>query len=309
MSTILITGGTGLIGRALTKALMEKGDEVIILTREPHTIAGKWPGTKQPGFATWNIGQQSIDQDAISKADHIIHLAGAAVAEKRWTTKRKQEIVDSRVLGGRLIVESLQKIPNKVKTVISSSGIGWYGPDVIQSTVKPFTENDPVYEDFLGITCRQWEESVQFAEGLNKRVVIFRTGMVLSKEGGAEKELIKPMRFGIATVLGTGRQIVSWIHISDLVNIYIKAIEDTAISGVYNAVAPQPVSNKELIYQLARSRMKFFIPVRVPSFVLKTILGELSIELLKSATVSAKKIQETGFTFMYPSIDVALPAK
>jgi uncharacterized protein len=322
MPTVLITGGTGLIGRAITKTLLQRDYNVVILTRGGKKMVSTHPKLR---YANWDVDKQQIDQTAISEADHIIHLAGAGVADKRWTKKRKQEIVNSRVLGSKLIVDSLAKIPNKVKTVLSTSAIGWYGPDLLpsprsgegQGMREEFsgegkgmrTETDPPASDFLGETCRKWEESIQPVRQLGKRLVILRVGIVLTKEGGALKEFLKPLRFGVATILGSGKQIVSWIHIDDLVSMYIASMENENLNGIYNAVGPAPVSNKELILSLARERKRFFIPVRIPSFVLKIVLGELSIEVLKSAAVSADKIQQTGFRFQYPHLKDALAAE
>jgi len=304
MTTVLITGGTGMIGKALTHALVERNCKVIILSRKP---VDQQPVTNNVSYATWNIADQIVDIEAIQRADYIIHLAGAGIADKRWTKKRKQEIIDSRVKSGELLVKVLQEIPNKVKTLISASAIGWYGADPVIPNPKPFMEDDPADSSFLGDTCKQWEKSAEAAIELGKRVVKIRTGIVLSNEGGALHEFKKPLRFGIAAILGTGRQVYSWIHIEDLVRLYISAIEDDNMRGAYNAVAPKPISNKELIIQLAHAKKgRFFIPVYVPSFVLKTIIGEMSIEVLKSATVSCDKIHYTGFTFLYPTIDAAL---
>jgi len=304
MTTILITGGTGMIGKALTEALLEKNYKVIILSRNP----GKYqPVEGNLSYAEWDIPGETIDKEAIARADYIIHLAGAGIADKRWTKKRKQEILDSRVKSSELLAKTLQEIPNKIKAVISASAIGWYGEDPVIPNPKPFTEDDPADSSFLGDTCRQWEKSTEPIMSLGKRVVKLRTGIVFSKEGGAFKEFEKSLRFGIAAILGSGRQICSWIHIDDLVRLYISAIEDDTLRGVYNAVAPKPVSNKELTLQLANEKKgKFFIPVYVPSFVLKMILGEMSIEVLKSATVSCDKIHYCGFTFLYPTFDAAL---
>lgn len=304
MTTVLITGGTGMIGKALTHALVERNYKVIILSREP---VGQQRTTNNISFAAWNISNQTIDSQAIQRTDYIIHLAGAGIADKRWTKKRKQEIADSRVKSGELLVKALQEIPNKVKALISASAIGWYGPDPVIPNPKPFTEDDPPDTSFLGDTCRQWEESTNPVSQMGKRAVKLRTGIVLSKDGGALQEFEKPLRFGIASILGNGRQVYSWIHIDDLVRLYISAIEDDNMRGVYNAVAPKPVTNKELVLQLARTKKgNFFIPIYIPSFALKIALGEMSIEVLKSATVSCDKIHYSGFTFLYPSLDAAL---
>jgi len=311
MKTVLITGGTGMVGRALTKALQEKGYGVIVMGRGGARDTGY--GMRDSGggleFAKWNVEKQEIDAAAVAKADYIIHLAGAGVAEKRWTTKRKKEIVDSRVKSGALLVHSLKTIPNKVKAVISASAIGWYGADGVTHNLthdQKFVESDEAANDFLGQTSKQWEESIEPVAASGKRLVKLRIGIVLSTEGGALKEFMRPLKFGVASVLGSGKQIISWIHIDDLVNMFITAIEREDIHGVYNAVAPSPVSNKELILTLAKARHKFYIPVPVPSFVLKLMLGEMSIEILKSATVSSAKAEKAGFSFRYTDIKSAL---
>ena len=316
MITVMITGGTGLIGRALTTALLNRNYRVIILTRtpkvqnqEPLTIGTDIRNTTggKLTYAQWNIEEQMIDKDAVTHADYIIHLAGAGVADKRWTVKRKQEIIDSRVKTGELIVKTLKENNNNLKAIISSSGIGWYGADPTVPNPHPFIETDAAANDFLGLTCKAWQESLEPVTALNKRLVIFRTGIVLSNDGGALREFLKPLRFGAAAILGAGKQMVSWIHIEDLVNLYLTAVGNEKVNGIYNAVSPSPVSNRDLTLQLAQiNNPNFFIPLAVPSAILKLVLGEMSIEVLKSATVSCRKIQDAGFSFRYPSIEGAL---
>lgn len=302
MGNILITGGTGMIGKALTDALLGKGYTVTILTRKKADSSTD----QRIRYAEWDINDQKVDKDAFANADHIIHLAGANVGEKRWTKKRKNEIVDSRVKSGELLIKAMKEIPNQIKTVVTASGIGWYGPDPVTPNPDPFKENAPAHNDFLGQTCLQWEQCLEPVVQMGKRLVRFRTGIVLSEKGGALDEFKKPLRFGLATILANGKQVVSWIAIEDLIQLYIKAIEDSRMSGPYNAVAPQTVTNKQLVLQLAKAiNGKFFIPFHVPSFVLKLVLGEMSIEVLKSATVSCGKIQQTGFVYQYPTIETA----
>lgn len=302
MQTVLITGGTGLIGKVLTQRLLKKGFRVIIFTRKMPAAA-----TEGVEYALWNVKEKKIDIAVVQKADHIIHLAGAGVVDKRWTAAYKKEIQESRTQSSALLIETLQQHENKVQTIVSASAIGWYGPDTELSLQKGFTETDPADHHFLGETCRLWEESIDAAASLGKRIVKLRTGIVLSNDGGALPEFKKPLKFGLATILGSGKQTVSWIHIDDLCRMYIEAIQNPNLAGPYNAVAPSPVSNKTLTLELAKiMRRTFFIPVYVPSFVLKIMLGESSIEVLKSTTVNCDKIKQAGFAFLYPSIEAAL---
>lgn len=307
MATVLITGGTGMIGSALANELLNKNYDVIILTRSPE----KYSNTSRLSYAKWDVEKQIIDGNTITKADYIVHLAGEGIADKRWTAKRKEQIAESRTNSGALLVKALKQNVNNVRAVVSASAIGWYGIPFFGETKgtenDPFDENDPAADDFLGTTCKDWEASIDPVVTLGKRLVKLRTGIVLSKEGGALKEFKKPLQFGVATILGNGRQIVSWIHIDDLVRLYIYAIETERVNGVYNAVAPHPATNKKLITHLAKTmRGKFYVPIFVPSFILKIVFGELSIEVLKSAAVSCKKIKREGYSFLYPSLTAAL---
>jgi uncharacterized protein (TIGR01777 family) len=303
--TILITGGTGLVGTAFRNFFIASGYRVTILTRDAKSAQQKAKATPGFEFAEWDIKKGIIEPSAIQKAIAIIHLAGAGVVDKPWTKAYKKEILDSRVNSSALIVKALKQIPNKIQTVISASAIGWYGPD--KPGHEAFSETDPAEKSFLGETCQAWENSIQPVTALNKRLVVFRFGIILSKEGGALKEFIKPLKVRVASVLGNGNQIVSWIHIHDLCRMVLFAIENDALQGVFNAVAPAPVSNETLTITLARQMHgNAYVKVNVPQFVLKMMLGERSVEVLKSATVSSQKIERTGFEFQFPEIEHAL---
>jgi uncharacterized protein (TIGR01777 family) len=300
MDTVLITGGTGLVGRALTRLLTEVGYKVIILTRNTDVPAANGMVT----YAHWDVEKQTIDEAAIQQADYIVHLAGANVADKRWTAARKKEIIDSRTESTAMLFNALSRIPNKLKKFISASATGYYGP---WKGGDAFIESDPPADDYLGSTCQAWENAVLKVKTLQKKVVIFRTGIALSQEGGALKEFAKPLKFGFATILGNGEQIVPWIHIHDLIRLYLSAIVNPDLEGIYNAVAPNPVRHKDLVLTMAQAaRGKSFIPVYVPAFALKMGLGEMSVEILKSVKVSSAKISGTGFVFSYPDIKSAM---
>jgi uncharacterized protein (TIGR01777 family) len=300
MATVLITGGTGLVGKRLTEMLIERNYHIIILSRKAIK------NTSSVSYAYWNIEKQEIDIDAIQKADYIVHLSGAGIADKRWTLKRKQEIKDSRIKSAALLVKILKERDNKVQAVISASAVGWYGADTAQSIQYGFVEEDEPNKSFLGETCKLWEESIQSVAAQQKRLVILRTGIVLSRTGGALKEFMKALKFRYAPVLGNGKQIISWIHIDDICSLYIKAIEDATMKGIYNAVA-NVVTNEQLMVRLAQKKYHGrFIKLFIPPFIIKCLKGEVGNEVLKSTTVNNNKIKATGYVFSYSTIGKAL---
>ena len=303
MRTILITGGTGLVGKALTKRLTEKNYEVIILTRTLKDV----PTQKNVSYALWNVREKQIDVEAVKKADAIIHLAGAGVMDKKWTDEYKREIRDSRVNSSELILDTLKNNVHKVQVIVSASAIGWYGED--KKSGHAFQENEPADKAFLGEVCKEWEESIEPATALGIRVVKLRTGIVLSDDGGAYPEFKSSLKLGVASILGSGKQMISWIQIDDLCRQYIFALENETTEGSYNSVAPKPVNNKEMTLAIAEKvKGNFFIPLHVPQFVLTVMLGQRSVEILKSATVATDKIIKAGFTFLYPTVKEAIAA-
>lgn len=304
MPVVLISGGTGLVGANLTRHLLERNFDVIILSREKNKLS------KNPKitYSHWNIKKQIIDTGVLKDTDHIIHLAGAGVMEKKWTADYKKTIIDSRTKSAELIIKNLKEIDHHVKTFVSASAIGWYGEDAKPLIRKEgFIETDLPAKDFLGETCLLWEAGSQSVRNMDIRLVKLRSGIVLSNDGGAFKEFKTPLRFGLATIFGNGKQILSWIHIDDLCRMYCDAIENNYLFGIYNAVAPEPISQKKFMLALGeKMRHRFFTPIHIPEFVLKIFLGKRSMEILKSATVSNKKIKAAGFTFLYPTLDAAL---
>ena len=300
--TILIAGGTGMLGTQLAKTLVDGGYHVVILSRNPETLKQK--ETPEISFAKWDIANKTIDQNCLQHVYALVNLAGAGVMDKAWTKDYKNEIVSSRVESSALLLKALQSYKNTIEIVISTSAVGWYGES---KTNRAFVESDEADTSFLGQTCLAWENAITPVIDLKKRLVIFRTGIVLSNAGGAFVEFKKSLKFRVASILGNGKQIVSWIHADDWCSMIVSAIENDTMVGIYNAVAPQPVDNNKLTTTLAKTALgKGYVPLHVPTAVLKLMLGERSIEILKSANVSAKKILETGFTFKFPNIQSAI---
>jgi uncharacterized protein (TIGR01777 family) len=290
MDTVLVTGGTGFIGKQLCNQLWFKGYNVIILSRRK---------SKNPHSFYWNIKDNHIDKEAIINADYIIHLAGAGIADKRWTKKRKQLLFDSRVNSTNLLHNKVKELNPKLKGFIAASGIGYYGTETSE---KIFSEDDESGKDFLSYICKFWEKSSLQFNTLKIRTVIFRTGVVFSKEGGALPKILKPIKFGFGAVLGNGNQYMPWIHIDDLCELYIQAIENTNFEGVYNAVAPELITNKELTYQIAkRLNKKIYLPP-IPSILLKLFFGQMSTILLKGSRISCGKINIQKFKFLYQTL-------
>ncbi|MBC7439472.1 MAG: TIGR01777 family protein [Flavobacterium sp.] len=294
---ILITGATGLVGTELVKLLLKNGINVNFLTTSQKKIKNK-PNLK--GFF-WNPEQGIINENAIIGVDVIIHLAGASVA-KRWTNAYKEEIIESRIVSSNLLFKVLKHNPNQVKQIISASAIGIY-PDSLKNI---YTETNKTVDDsFLGNVVVKWEESVDKFKLLNIKVCKLRTGIVLSEKGGALTEMMKPIKFGLGAAFGSGKQFQSWIHLTDLVEMYLFAFQHN-LEGIYNAVAPNPLSNKQLTVAIAKQlKKRLFLP-NIPEFIMQIILGEMHEILFSSQNVDNKKIIKEGFLFKFTSVENAL---
>jgi uncharacterized protein len=294
VSNILITGASGLIGTRLTEMMLQKGHHVSHLGR-----------SKKSGNVksfTWNVDQHQIDKDALQGIDTIIHLAGAGVADKRWTAKRKQEILESRTRSTQLLLDVLKKDNHQVTTFVSASAIGYYGFE----SNDELKETSPAGTDYLASVTKQWEEEVNKIESLNIRVVKIRIGIVLSEKGGALKQMMLPIKFYVGSPLGSGNQYLSWIHIDDLCAMFCKAVEDKNMRGAYNGVGTHPVTNRTLTRAIAKvlNRPMFLAPI--PGFVLKLIVGEMADIVLGGSKVSSSKIQQAGFSFQFDTLEKAL---
>ena len=295
--TVLLTGGTGTIGRRLTQLLKQQGYTVSLLSRSNKPIDGVT-------VYTWDIHKGELDHRAIETADYIIHLAGAGIADERWTDARKREIIESRTLSTQLLADALANYPHHVKAFVSSSAIGYYGADTGD---RPMVESSPAGSDFMAQVVRAWEQSADAVAALGIRTVKIRTGVVLTMEGGALPKLVQPIRLGAGAALGSGQQYMSWIHIDDICQMFIQALEDETWRRAYNAVAPEPVTNEELTRAIAEVLHKPLILPRVPAFALKLVFGEMAIAVLGSSLVLSKRIQhETDFSFHFPKLKDAL---
>ena len=294
---VLISGGSGFIGSQLTDLLIAKGYSVSILSRSEKQ------NKEDLFYYKWNVANQTIDATAVLNADYIIHLAGENIAEKRWTLKRKTEIIDSREKSTQLLYSILKKNNKKLEAFISASAVGIYGA---VNGEEICSENSPYANDFLGNTCQKWEDSVRFIENLNIRTVKIRTGLVLGKNDGFLKKLIPLFKMRLGSALGSGKQYMPWIHVDDLCNIYFQAIVNSNMEGAYNAAVADNTTNTVFSKTMARIfGYSVWLP-NVPAFLLRAVMGEMAVIVLTGRRVSADKIEQTGFQFKYKNLEDAL---
>jgi uncharacterized protein (TIGR01777 family) len=295
---VLITGASGLIGSRLTDLLLARGYQVSHLGRSRTS-------KNQVKSYIWNIQDGFIEDGAIEKSNIVVHLAGAAVVDKRWTSSRKQKILQSRVQTTSLLFEKLSNVDHVCETVISASAIGYYGTDTGDIWLD---EESPTGSGFLAEVTRQWELQSARLKKLKLRVVMLRTGIVLSDKGGALPRIAQTVKLNLGAAFGTGDQYMSWIHIDDHCGIIIKSIEDSRIQGAYNSVAPNPVTNNDFIQTLAKVFSKRIWLPAVPGFLLRIALGEMAGVVLGGNRVSSNKIQSTGYEFGYSHLITAFSA-
>lgn len=289
---ILITGGSGLLGTRLTEELQNRGDTVAWLSQSP----------KKQKYFLWDVFKNEIDAEAIEWADAIIHLAGASIAGKRWTKAYKEVLYSSRIEGTRLLKEAISISTQKPKYLIGASAIGFYGSYLEQN--KPFVESDKIGMDFLAQLTGDWEYEI-FKRKEEIKTSVIRIGIVLSAKGGALEQMVMPAKYGLSAAIGSGKQVISWVHIDDIVGQFIFLI-DKQEEGVFNGTSSMPCSNKVLTKEIASALKKpYFLP-NIPAFVLKVILGEFSDYVVLGADVSSDKIQKLGFKLKYPQIKDAL---
>lgn len=294
---ILITGATGLIGNELVSLLLQNGVSIHYLTTSKKKIENE---LNYKGFY-WNPEQGIINENCLMGVDAIIHLAGATIS-KRWTNSYKQEIIESRLLSSSVLFNALKNHPNQVKQIVSASGTAIYP----NNDKVIYDENSKQIDNsFLGNVVYKWEESADKFNSLGLKVCKLRTGIILSNKGGALKEMAKPIKMGLGSPFGTGKQMQSWIHIHDIAALYFFAISND-LEGVYNAVAPNPVSNEKLTMVIATVLRKPLFMPNIPKFMMKFFLGEMHELLFENRNLSAQKIIEKGFVFKYKTVEKAL---
>jgi uncharacterized protein (TIGR01777 family) len=297
MAKILITGANGLIGSRLQQILLAKGYQINTLGRTVKT-----PADKQVRAFLWDVEKQKIDAKALDGVDAVIHLAGAGVADQRWTDARKKEIMDSRIQSTQLLYKTMENQAHQVKTIVSASAVGYYGDcgdEILKETHAPAA-------NFLAEVTRRWEEEVAKFDGIDIRHVSCRIGIVLAKNGGALPELVKTIPLGVAGYFAKEPLFYPWVHLDDVCGIMVHALENIRLTGSYNTTGPKPVSIKDLMKAILDAKKSKAILVPIPPFALKLALGEMAEMLLSSQRCSDDKILKTGYKFQFPELKGAL---
>ncbi len=298
---VLISGGTGLIGRALTRALVDRGDEVVILSRSPQRHAAHLPQGVQ--LLAWDGRTPTGWGEIVNTVDAVVNLAGANIAEGRWTAARKRVIRESRLHAGHALVEAIRNATSKPRVLIQASAVGYYGPRGDEIV----TEDTPPGSDFLAQLAVEWEASTREVEAWGIRRPIIRTGVVLSMEGGALPRMLPPFKLGLGGPLGSGRQWFPWIHMADEVGAILFLLDREDAHGPYNLSAPNPVRNEEFTRALGEilHRPTLF---RVPAFALRLLFGEMATVLLEGQRAIPRRLLDEGYTFRYEDVRSALHA-
>lgn len=292
---VLIAGGSGLIGKELAKSLDSEKYDIRILTRKP---------TNKTEFE-WNFDTKQIDTKAFEQVNVIINLAGENVGGKLWTSEQKNKILQSRADSSALLHKGILESGVTPELYIGASASGYYGP---QNSPKKQVESEPPGNDFLSKVCVEWENGHKSAGESCKRWVVFRIGVVFSNDGGAFPKMIQPIKFAMGATIGSGKQMIPWVHILDVVNALHWAIENRQAVGIYNLTAPQPISNQAFTQLAAKKLHRFVSPISVPEFALKTLMGEQASLVTSGNSPSSEKLSGEGFIFQYNSAAEALDA-
>lgn len=295
MAKYILAGGSGFVGTALSKLLLSEGHQVYILSTRPQISTHR-----NLQYILWNTQKGTIDSSFTCTQAKLINLAGAGVAEKRWSHRRKAEILSSRVDSLNTLYQAVASGQLGITNLVSASAIGYYGEGN-----QPYHENSPADDSFLSSTCQQWEKAALAFEKLNIKVSIARIGIVMGKEGGALKELSRSLSFRIAGIPSNGEQVYSWIHLQDVCRL-IYFLAENEKKGIFNAVAPEPVSLNRLMQAMINTQPGFVLKLHVPSFFLKVLMGEMAIEILKSSHVSSEKMEKSGFIFRFKNIEACM---
>jgi len=296
---VIITGATGLIGRELVNALHQRGDEITVFTRNTSKAKSLFPQSIK--LVEWDYNKPEIWQSSLEDANAIIHLAGTNLFAKRWNKKFKEDILNSREISTRNLVTAIKSCKNKPEVFISASAIGFYG----NRGDENLTESSSAGNDFLANVCKVWESEAEKVKDLGLRNVRVRTGIVLSPEDGALKQMLLPFKLFIGGPLGNGNQWMSWLHIDDMIQIYLYALDNKEISSAINAVAPNPLRMKEFAKTLGKilKRPSIF---PVPKFILRLVVGDAASVVTASQKVSADKLLKAGYKFKFTKLSDAL---
>ncbi|MCE1156057.1 MAG: TIGR01777 family oxidoreductase [Bacteroidales bacterium] len=293
MSSVLLTGSTGLVGKSLVRVLKDAGFSVRRLTTRRELAV-------QEGYFLWNPAAKEADDRAFEGVEYIIHLAGSSIGNGRWTARRKKDILESRTLTAELLLAKVSQLQLPLKAFVSASATGYYGS---ATTETIYDEYSPAGRDFLADVCVQWEKAADRFQSAGIRTVKMRTGVVLAKGAPALEKMLLPIKSGLGGPLGNGRQYMPWIHLDDLCRLYLRAICDESMSGAWNAVAPEHITNRELMRTLARKLGKPFFFPPVPAFMLRLLLGEMAVIVTDGSRVSSRRLKATGFEFKVATLD------
>ncbi|NET02631.1 MAG: TIGR01777 family protein [Sphaerospermopsis sp. SIO1G1] len=299
---VVITGATGFVGSRLVKRLQDEGNKVLVLSRNTNHAHQVFPAQAFPNveIMAYTPGVSGAWQGAVAGCNGVVNLAGEPIAEERWTPERKQAILNSRKLGTQKVVEAIAKANPKPSVLVNASAIGYYGT----SETATFEEKSPSGQDFLAQVCQEWEAEAIKVTDENVRLVILRFGIVLGF-GGALGKMITPFKLFAGGPIGSGRQWFSWIHIDDIVNLIIRALNQQNMQGVYNATAPNPVRMNELSDTMGQVMGRpSWLPV--PGFALEALLGDGAVVVLEGQKVLPQRTQASGFNYQYPNLSTAL---
>lgn len=296
MKNVLITGGSGLVGIRLTKMLVKKGYRVTHLTRIKNSKAGV-------RTYEWDARNGKLEEGALNGVNIVIHLAGAGIADKKWTDARKELIIKSRTQTAGFLLEKIKEAGNQLDCMVSASGINYYGA-VNSDHIN--VEGDPAGEDFTADCVTKWEGAVDEFASLPTRVVKLRIGVVLALESGALPRLAGPVKMGFGAAVGSGKQWIPWVHVDDVCRMFIHAIETQSMEGVYNAISPEHINNADLTKAIAKQLKRPLWMPKVPAWALKMMYGEMADLVLQGSRASCEKLQQTGFEHSYPDVVSAL---